>query len=134
MSILYDKDTSPSTGVMKNDYKKVANSFKNVMDDRIRKVDYNTYMPLKTSEGDEFFITKETVATRNNPAFKNFDEGIVSFKDSSLIPEYGNYKGYDYDKDGDLGNNMYYLSNTSGDTSRVQKALEGGMSAQDLGF
>lgn len=123
MSILYTKESGGNgTGFPKVMTKQMDNT---------AILSYNQVFPQKTREGSEYFITRTTTKTLNDPRFKPFDEGLSYYTDSSLVADYGNYRGI-YPQS--PGKSPSFKANIYGDTSRVEQAVLGKLSEKDLEF
>lgn len=93
-------------------------------------VKYNQKLPHKSSEGQDYFITRRTVKTMQNPdLFKPFTDNYVVFTDPKLVPEYGNVRGYGINKE---KNNIYFNADSSGDSSMFKNAFKKQLSIQEL--
>jgi hypothetical protein len=96
----------------------------------IKEVDYNTTFPQKTSDGQEFYITRRTNDTMNNPAFTPLGDSFSAYTNPDLIPDFGNVRGYSFDENTNKFN--FNAADRGGSPDLFRNIFENKVSSQEL--
>jgi hypothetical protein len=92
-------------------------------------VDYNTTFPYKDTSGQDFYVTRRTTETMNNPNFKPFNEGYSYFTDPDLVPDFGNISLVKHNKETDK---VSFVADQTGDTAKSMAAARGDLDLNTL--
>lgn len=93
-------------------------------------INYNQLFPQKTPTGEEYFITRRTSETMNNPSFQPFGSDFAVFSDPNLAYKYGNMQGLKMNKN----NKLTFNTDSTGNQDIFRNATEGKLSYADLGL
>lgn len=85
------------------------------------KINYANPQPFTAIDGTQYYVTPQDVnRMAGDDRFKPFESGYVYYTDSSLTPDFGAIRGYDYDN---KNNTISYQANYAGQSDRFKNAF-----------